>query len=95
MFSSAVCTLIYPEIHDIFLLRNYPMEESRVVVVTLITTFIWIITTLATPNQSEIIRLKMMPVIENKKTFLRQFVFALSLGFLLLLLSSGIWYFLL
>jgi len=69
------------------------MEESRVVVVTLITTFIWVITTFATPNQSEIIRLKMMPVIENKKTFLRQFVLALSLGLLLLLLSSGVWYF--
>ncbi len=95
MFSSAVCTLIYPKIHDIFLLSNYPMEESRVVVVTLITTFIWVITTFATPNQSEIIRLKMMPVIENKKTFMRQFVLALSLGLLLLLLSSGVWYFLL
>jgi Na+/proline symporter len=95
MFSSAVCTIIYPKIHDIFLLSNYPMEESRVVVVTLITTFIWVITTFATPNQSEVIRLKMMPVIENKKTFLRQFVSALSFGLLLLLLSSGVWYFLL
>jgi Na+/proline symporter len=95
MFSSAICTLIYPEIHQIFLLSYYPMEESRVVVVTIITTFIWLITTFATHNHSEAIRLKMMPVIENKKNFLRQFVFALSLGFLLLLVSSGVWYFLL
>jgi len=95
MFSSAICTLIYPKIHEMFFLRNYPMEESRVVVVTVITTFIWLITTFATPNDCEDIRLKMMPVIENKNTFLRQFVLALTLGVLLLLLSSGVWYFLL
>ena len=93
MISSAVCTLIYPAVHAYLPLKNLPMEESRVLVVTAITTAIWLIVTYATPNQSETVKLKMMPIIENKGKLLRQFVFALALGFLLLLLSSGIWYF--
>ena len=93
MISSAVCTLIYPTVHAYLPLKNLPMEESRVLVVTAITTVIWLIVTYTTPNQSETVKLKMMPIIENKGMLLRQFVFALALGFLLLFLSSGIWYF--
>ncbi len=95
MLSSAVCTLIYPTVHAYLPLKDLPMEESRVLVVTAITTVIWLIVTFATPNQSETVKLKMIPIIENKRMLLRQFILALSLGFLLLLLSSGVWYFIL
>jgi Na+/proline symporter len=95
MLSSAVCTLIYPTVHAYLPLQDLPMEESRVLVVTAITTVIWLIVTFATPNQSETVKLKMIPIIENKRMLLRQFILALSLGFLLLLLSSGVWYFIL
>ena len=93
MISSAVCTLIYPTVHDYLPLKDLPMEESRVLVVTAITTVIWLIVTYATPNQSETVKLKMMPIIENRGMLLRQFALALAFGFLLLFLSSGIWCF--
>ena len=93
MISSAVCTLIYPTVHASLPLKDLPMEESRVLVVTAITTAIWLIVTYATPNQSETVKLKMMPIIENKGMLLRQFAWALALGFLLLFLSSEVWYF--
>ncbi len=93
MISSAVCTPIYPTVHAYLPLKDLPMEESRVLVVTAITTVIWLIVTYTTPNQSETVKLKMMPIIENKRMLLRQFAWALALGFLLLFLSSGIWYF--
>ena len=93
MLSSAVCTLLYPTAHAYLPLKDLPMEESRVLVVTAITTVIWLIVTYTTPNQSETVKLKMMPIIENKGMLLRQFALALALGFLLLFLSSGIWYF--
>ena len=93
MISSAVCTLIYPTVHDYLPLKDLPMEESRVLVVTAITTVIWLIITYATPNQSETVKLKMMPIIENRGMLLRQFALALAFGFLLLFLSSGIWCF--
>jgi Na+/proline symporter len=92
MLSSALFTLLYPSLHKILPLRNLPMEESRVLFVTILTTAIWLLVTFLTPNQSQDVRLKMMPVIESRKKFIKRFILALGLGVLLTAFISYSWY---
>jgi Na+/proline symporter len=92
MLSSALFTLLYPSIHKILPLRNFPMEESRVLVVTIITTIIWVLITLLTPNQEIEVRNKMLPILGSRKVFIKSFVLALFLGILLTLLITLCWY---
>jgi hypothetical protein len=68
------------------------MEESRVLFVTILTTAIWLLVTFLTPNQSQDVRLKMMPVIESRKKFIKRFILALGLGVLLTAFISYSWY---
>ncbi len=84
MLSSAVFTLIYPTIHDFTPLKTYPMAESRVLVVTLLTTFVWILVTFLTTNQSAEVRLKMLPILGSRISYLKRFALAISLGILFL-----------
>jgi Na+/proline symporter len=84
MLSSAVFTLIYPTIHDLVPLKDYPMAESRVLVVTLLTTFVWVLVTFLTTNQSAEVRLKMLPILGSRISFLKRFALAISLGIIFL-----------
>jgi Na+/proline symporter len=91
MLSSAVFTLIYPEIHAILPLNRFPIEESRVVIVTILTTIVWLFVTFLTVDQSDQVRLKMMPILESRKVFVRDFCLALTVGFFVLVLVYFMW----
>jgi Na+/proline symporter len=91
MLSSAVFTLIYPTIHDLIPLKTYPMAESRVLVVTLLTTFVWILVTFLTTNQSAEVRVKMLPILESRMSFVKRFAIAISLGILFLGIVAFSW----
>ena len=91
MLSSAVFTLIYPTIHDLIPLKTYPMAESRVLVVTLLTTFVWVLVTFLTTNQSAEVRLKMLPILGSRISFLKRFALAISLGILFLGIVAFSW----
>lgn len=91
MLSSAVFTLLYQQFHYVLPLNQLPMEESRVLVVTFLTTIVWLIVTFLTANQSDEVRLRMMPILESRKIFIKRFVIALFFGLLLLLLISITW----
>jgi Na+/proline symporter len=92
MLSSAVFTLLYPSLHKILPLRNFSIEESRVLFVTILTTAIWLLVTFLTPNQSQEVSMKMMPVLESRMTFIKRFILALSLGVMLTAFISYSWY---
>jgi SSS family solute:Na+ symporter len=95
MLSSAVCTLLYPSFHDVLPLRNYPMEESRVLAVTVITTVIWFVVTFLTPNKSAEVRMRMMPVLQSRKVFFKRFMIAVFLGAAFLTITVVCWRFVL
>ncbi len=95
MFSSAIFTLIYPYCHKYLPLAEFPESESRVIVVTMLTSFIWILVTFLTPNQSEEVKMKMLPIIESRLMFFKRFIVSISLGVSLLFLTILIWYLLL
>lgn len=95
MLSSGLFTLLYPWIHTSGPWSTYPMEESRILFVTLFTTITWILVTLLTPNQSEEIKIRMRPIIPNKGILFYRLGVALLLGLFLTLINWGIWTFLL
>jgi Na+/proline symporter len=91
MLSSAVFTLLYPSFHADLPLSQYPMQEARVLVVTLLTTVIWLLVTFLTPNQNNEVRLKMLPILGSRITFLKRFALAISLGILFLGIVAVSW----
>ena len=91
MLSSALLTLIYPYFHQSLPLDHFAMEESRVLVVTILTTCIWVAITFLTPNQSEEVREKMSPILGSRIVFMKRFLFAVFLGITLLLLTAVFW----
>ena len=95
MLSSAVFTLLYPSFHTYLLFSNYPLQESRVVVVTLLTSCVWVIVTLLTPSQNTEVRLKMLPIVESRMIFIRRFTIAILLGIVFLGIVALSWYLLL
>lgn len=92
MLSSAVFTLLYSQFHAILPLKNFPMEESRILMVTILTSLVWLIVTFSTPNQSDEIRLKIMPILTSRSLFLKRFFIALILGVFVILLVALSWY---
>ena len=95
MLSSALLTMLYPSFHEFTLLKDFPMEESRVLVVTILTTLIWFLVTFITPNQQQEVRLKIIPILESRKVFLKRFASALILGLISLVVTAGSWWWLL
>ena len=91
MLSSAVFTLLYPLFHTFSPLKQFQMEESRVLTVTILTTIVWLAVTYITPNNSVEVRIKMMPILESRKQFVTRFVIALLLGILFLFLTTICW----
>jgi Na+/proline symporter len=91
MLSSAVFTLVYPTIHSFLPLKNYPMEESRVLVVTIFTTLVWLLVTFLTINQSNAVRLIMMPILESRKMFIKRFIIALLVGISVMIFLALSW----
>jgi Na+/proline symporter len=91
MLSSAVFTLLYPSFHADLPLSKYPMQESRVLVVTILTTIIWLLVTFLTPNQRTEVRLKMLPILESRMSFVKRFAVSISLGILFLGIIAMSW----
>jgi Na+/proline symporter len=91
MLSSAIFTLLYPYLHSRLPLHDFPMEESRVLAVTLLTSFIWLLVTFLSPDQSQEVRLKIMPILGSRKRFLKRFLIALFIGLLLLVIVAMSW----
>lgn len=92
MLSSALFTLIYPNIHELMPLSKYPMEESRVIVVTILTTIIWLLFTFLIKNQSIEVQKKMQPIIESSAIFFKRFIISIGLGICFLVLITMIWW---
>ncbi len=92
MFSSAVFTLLYPKIHAFLPLAPFQVEEARVVVVTILTTVIWIAVTFLTENQQKEVEQRMHAIVADKKLFIKRFIFALVLGACFLLIIAFSWW---
>ena len=91
MMGSAIFTLIYPFFHTFSPLQQFQMEESRVLMVTILTTIVWLTVTYITPNNSAEVRIKMLPILESRKQFVTRFAIALLLGVLFLFLTTISW----
>ena len=92
MLCSGVITLAYPMIHAFGPLNNYPMEESRIIAVTILTSLSWILVTLLSKNEPEEVKIKMLPIISSTSNLLSRLFFAFLLGILLVLSTVSIWY---
>lgn len=95
MVSSGVFTLIYPYIHNHIPFANYPLEESRLVVVTILTTCVWVLLTLLTKDKSEQTKLVMQKTVTSTSNFLKRLALALFLGISLMLVTVSVWWYLL
>jgi SSS family solute:Na+ symporter len=92
MLSSAIFTLIYPFFHNHLPLSNYPENESRIIVVTILTTLTWLLLTYFTKDNSEQVRKKMEEITSSLKTFRTNMLIAIGLGILVLSIQSLIWF---
>ena len=92
MLSSGVFTLIYPYLHENSPLRQLPLEESRILVVTLLTTVTWITVTLISTNQSKTVEEKLLPIIGSRKQIIFRLSMALMLGITLTYCTYAIWH---
>ena len=92
MLSSGVFTLIYPYQHENSPLRQLPLEESRILVVTLLTTLTWITVTLISTNQTKTIEEKLLPIIVSRKQIIFRLSMALMLGITLTYCTYAIWH---
>jgi hypothetical protein len=71
--------------------ENFPMEESRVLAVTILTTITWLVVTFLTTNKSAEVRLKMMPVLQSRKLFVQRLLFSIALGIIFLVIVVSFW----
>lgn len=94
MLSSGLFTLLYPWFHSRGPWSVYPMEEARIVWVTLLTSITWIGVTLLTKNQSDTIKEKMISLI-HPALFIKRLALSLMLGVLLTTLVFIVWWFIL
>ncbi|MFM8241620.1 MAG: hypothetical protein ACKN86_02345, partial [Crocinitomicaceae bacterium] len=95
MLSSALFTLIYPFFHDTFPLKAFPMEESRILIVTILTTATWLLVTYVTPNTSSEVSEKMSLLIGSPRHHYKKLGLSLLLGlFMVLLVALITWCFL-
>ena len=97
MISSGVFTSLYPSFHNDLPLAEWPMTESRIVVVTILTTVVWLIVTYFTTDQRLEVKKRMNTLHSelNLPTFLKRFAMALGLGLTSLILVTLFWFFLL
>jgi Na+/proline symporter len=94
MLSSGVYMLLYPWFHSRGPWSVYPMEEARIVWVTLLTSITWIGVTLLTKNQSDTIKAKMISLI-HPALFIKRLTLSLMLGVLFTTLIFIGWWFIL
>lgn len=95
MVSSGVFTLLYPYIHNHTPFVNYPFEESRLVVVTFLTTFVWVLVTFLTKDKSERTRSVMRENVNSPQWILKRLALSLLLGIVLMGITVAVWWYLL
>jgi Na+/proline symporter len=97
MISSGLFTTLYPTFHNKLPFAEWPMTESRILVVTLLTTIVWLLVTYLTPNQHNEVKQRMNTLHSelNLPTFVKRFALAISLGLTSLILVALLWFFLL
>jgi Na+/proline symporter len=91
MLSSGVFTLAYPYLHENSPLRQLPLEESRILVVTLLTTLTWITVTLISSNQTKTVEENLLPIIGSRKQMIYRLSMAILLGITLTYCTYIIW----
>lgn len=95
MLSSAFFTLIYPFFHETSPLKAFPMEESRILIVTILTTATWLLVTFVSPKTSSEVSEKMSSLIGSPRQHYRKIGLALLLGvFMILIVAFITWCFL-
>lgn len=94
MLSSGLYTLLYPWFHMRSPWSKYPMEETRIFCVTILTIATWIIVTFLTKNQYGSIQERMLTVIHTS-LFIKRLGLSLLLGLLLTTLIILGWWILL
>jgi hypothetical protein len=60
--------------------------------VTIFTTITWIAVTFLTKNQKDEVELRMLPIVEDKKLFMKRLFIAIFLGVFFLLFTAIIWW---
>ena len=71
------------------------MEESRILIVTILTTATWLLVTFVTPNTSSEVSEKMLFLIDNPRQHYKKIGLALLLGvFMILIVAFITWSFL-
>jgi solute:Na+ symporter, SSS family len=91
MISSGIFTMLYSNWHIYLPLRGFPLEESRIVFVTIATTALWLLVTFLTPDQSKEVAAVLDPVIGKKRNFIKRFVIALLLGVSIVAIVAAFW----
>jgi solute:Na+ symporter, SSS family len=97
MISSGIFTILYPHLHYVLPLKEMPMTESRILVVTVLTTIIWVIVTLFTSDQSPQV-VRQLAILDQElsvRYFMRRFIFAVLLGLICLISVVLFWYYML
>jgi solute:Na+ symporter, SSS family len=95
MLSSGFFTLYYPYLHSDLPFKNYPMQESRILVVTVLTTCVWLLVTFVTPAPTLYVKERFTSLIGSFKAHYNGLAIALIYGIAVLITTVSItWLFL-
>lgn len=92
MISSGVFTLIFPYFFNRdSVIYGFAFEEARLIIVTILTTFTWLMVTFLTKKDDADIIERMKKIIPDKKTIVKQFALAFGFGLGVVILVLVIW----
>lgn len=92
MISSGVYTLLFPYFFNTnSIIYGFAFEEARLIIVTVLTTFTWLMVTFLTKKDDEEIIARMKEIVPDKKTLCKQFALAFGFGFAVLLIVLLVW----
>ena len=95
MLSAGFFTLYYPYLHSDLPFKNYPMQESRTLVVTVLTTCVWLLVTFVTPAPTLYVKERFTSLIGSFKAHYSRFAIDLFYGIAVLITTVSItWLFL-
>ncbi|MCF8428969.1 MAG: hypothetical protein K9G64_02465 [Bacteroidia bacterium] len=92
MISSGFYTLLFPYFFNKnSVIYGFAFEEARLIIVTVLTTFTWLMVTFLTKKDDEEIIARMKKIVPDKKTLFKQFALAFGFGFTVLLIVLFVW----
>ena len=92
MISSGVYTLIFSYFFNKnSVIYGFAFEEARLIIVTILTTFTWLMVTFLTKKDDADIIERMKKIIPDKKTIVKQFALAFGFGLGVVILVLVIW----